>query len=56
LIIEKANAKRTEFIIKDSHFLLKSGTSNSGKDWFNVDEYKKLPNKVGVMKLIPLSK
>ncbi|WP_316634017.1 Fic family protein [uncultured Flavobacterium sp.] len=47
LIIEKANAKLTESIIKDLHFLLKSGTSDSGKDWFNVGEYKKLPNEVG---------
>ncbi|WP_367915912.1 Fic family protein [Leadbetterella sp. DM7] len=29
------------------HFLLKSGTSDSQKDWFNVGEYKKLPNEVG---------
>lgn len=46
-IIEKANAKLTESIIKELHFLLKSGTSDSGKDWFNVGEYKKLPNEVG---------
>ena len=26
---------------------LKSGTSDSRKDWFNVGEYKKLPNEVG---------
>lgn len=29
------------------HFLLKSGTSDSQKDWFNVGEYKRLPNEVG---------
>lgn len=46
-IIEKANAKLTESIIKELHFLLKSGTSDSGKDWFNVGEYKKMPNEVG---------
>lgn len=46
-IIEKANAKLTESIIKDLHLLLKSGTSDSGKDWFNVGEYKKMPNEVG---------
>lgn len=47
LIIEKANAKLTESHIKELHFLLKSGTSDSGKNWFNVGEYKKLPNEVG---------
>lgn len=47
LIIDKAMAKLTEPFIKELHFLLKSGTSNSRKDWFNVGEYKKLPNEVG---------
>ncbi|WP_244307298.1 hypothetical protein [Flavobacterium fluviatile] len=31
-IIERANNKLTESIIKELHFLLKSGTSDSGKD------------------------
>lgn len=58
-IIDKANAKLTESIIKELHFLLKSGTSDSGKSWFNVGEYKKLPNEVGgngtcPPKLVPL--
>lgn len=47
LIIDKANSKLTESLIKELHFLLKSGTSDSQKDWFNVGEYKKLPNEVG---------
>jgi Fic family protein len=47
LIIDKATAKLTESFIKDLHLLLKSSTSDSGKDWFNVGEYKKLPNEVG---------
>lgn len=47
LIIDKAKAKLSESFIKELHFLLKSGTSDSGKDWFNVGEYKKLPNEVG---------
>lgn len=46
-IIEKASAKLSEKLIKEIHFLLKSGTSDSAKDWFNVGEYKKLPNEVG---------
>ncbi len=47
LIIEKAQSKLTEAFIKQLHFLLKSGTSDSQKDWFKVGEYKKLPNEVG---------
>ncbi len=47
LIIDKAKSRLTETIIKDLHFLLKSGTSDSSKDWFKVGQYKKLPNEVG---------
>ena len=47
LIIEKAKTKLSESHIKTLHFLLKSGTSDSSKDWFNVGEYKKFPNEVG---------
>ncbi len=47
LIIEKANAKLTQSFIKELHLLLKSGTSDSRKDWFNVGDYKKIPNEVG---------
>jgi Fic family protein len=47
LIIDKAHSKLTESLIKELHFVLKSGTSDHRKDWFNVGEYKKLPNEVG---------
>lgn len=47
LIIYKAEAKLTEAMIKELHFILKTGTSDSRKDWFNVGSYKKLPNEVG---------
>nr|WP_315145668.1 Fic family protein [uncultured Flavobacterium sp.] len=47
LIIEKAKSKLTESLIKELHFLLKSGTSDSRKDWFKVGDYKKIPNEVG---------
>ena len=47
LIIDRAKSKLSESFIKELHFLLKSGTSDSRKDWFNVGEYKKLPNEVG---------
>lgn len=47
LIIDKATHKLTESLIKELHYLLKSGTSDANKDWFNVGAYKKLPNEVG---------
>lgn len=47
LIIDKAKSKLSESLIKELHFLHKSGTSDSSKDWFNVGSYKKLPNEVG---------
>ena len=46
-IIENANRKISERMIKKLHFILKNGTSDSLEDWFNVGEYKKLPNEVG---------
>ncbi len=48
-IIDKANASLSETVIKQLHYLLKSGTSDSRKDWFAVGEYKRLPNEVGGM-------
>lgn len=47
IIIDRAGNILTENFIKNLHFTLKSGTSDSRKDWFNVGEYKKLPNEVG---------
>ncbi len=47
MIIDNATYKLTEKFIKELHFALKSGTSDSRKDWFNVGDYKKLPNEVG---------
>ena len=46
-IIENANRKLSERMIKRLHFILKNGTSDSLEDWFAVGEYKKLPNEVG---------
>ncbi len=46
-IIDDAKAVLTEKLIKELHRILKSGTSDSGKDWFVVGDYKKLPNEVG---------
>lgn len=47
LIIDHAEEKLTELFIKELHFVLKSGTSDSRKDWFAVGDYKRLPNEVG---------
>ena len=46
-IIDNAKEPLSEKMIKELHFMLKVGTSDSRKDWFNVGEYKKLPNEVG---------
>lgn len=47
VIIENAKSKLTESLIKELHALLKSGTSDSRKDWFEIGGYKKMPNEVG---------
>ena len=46
-IIDHADEPVTESLIKQLHGLLKSGTSDSRKDWFAVGDYKKLANEVG---------
>ena len=46
-IIDHAEEKLAETFIKHLHLLLKSGTSDSRKDWFAVGDYKRLPNEVG---------
>ena len=46
-MIDNAHLTLSERYIKELHFLLKSGTSDSRLDWFKVGEYKKLPNEVG---------
>ena len=48
-IIDNALKPITEKMIKELHLILKSGTSDSKKSWFNVGEYKQLPNEVGGM-------
>ena len=47
MVIDQASSALTEKFIKELHFALKTGTSDSRKDWFAVGEYKKLPNEVG---------
>ena len=47
MIIDQASSALTEKLIKELHYVLKIGTSDSRKEWFAVGEYKKLPNEVG---------
>ena len=47
LIIDRAEERLTESLIKELHSILKMGTSDSRKDWFVVGDYKRLPNEVG---------
>ena len=47
IVIDQAGAALTEKLIKELHYVLKSGTGDSRKDWFAVGDYKKLPNEVG---------
>jgi len=46
-MIDNAHLALSEKHIKELHFLLKIGTSDSRLDWFKVGEYKKLANEVG---------
>ena len=46
-IIDRAEQRLSEALIKELHAVLKAGTSDSRKEWFAVGEYKRLPNEVG---------
>lgn len=47
LMIDQATRRPSENMLKRLHLILKNGTSDSRKEWFNVGGYKKLPNEVG---------
>lgn len=49
-MLDVAEEELTEEMIKEFHKILKEGTSDSRKDWFNVGDYKKLANEAGNMK------
>ena len=53
LIIDRAEERLSESFIKELHRILKTGTSDSRKEWFNVGDYKKLPNEVGGRETCP---
>lgn len=56
MIIDNAKVKLNEKFIKELHLILKSGTSDSRKEWFVVGDYKKFPNEVGGMITTPPEK
>lgn len=56
MIIDYAKKPLTEKFIKQLHYTLKSGTSDSRKDWFNVGAYKSRPNEVGGNETCPPEK
>lgn len=47
MVIDNAGYALSERFIKQLHAVLKSGTSDSRKDWFAVGDYKRFPNEVG---------
>ena len=49
-MLDIADKNLTEDIIKKFHKILKEGTMDSRKEWFNVGDYKKLANEAGNMK------
>lgn len=46
-VIENAEKPLTESFIKALHKMLKTGTSDSRKEWFEVGNYKRFANEVG---------
>ena len=49
----KADQYLTIDMVKEFHRILKNGTNDSRKSWFNVGEFKALPNEVGGMNTVP---
>ena len=52
-IIDHSEEPVTESLVKQLHLMLKTGTSDSRKDWFAVGDYKRLPNEVGGQETCP---
>jgi Uncharacterized conserved protein len=55
-MLESIDKKLSEDLIKEFHKILKRGTSDERKEWFNVGEYKSLSNEVGGQMTTPPSK
>ena len=47
ILINQLGNAQTEKYIEELHYMLKIDGSDSRKNWYAVEEYKKLPNKVG---------
>ncbi len=52
-MIDRATFTLSEAFIKQLHATLKTGTSDSRKDWIGIGAYKKLPNEVGGLETVP---
>ena len=52
-MLEESDQLLTEKMIKNYHRLLKNGTQDGRKEWFNVGDYKKLPNEVDGLATTP---
>jgi Fic family protein len=46
-LLDTIDEKFSNTLIKTFHRILKTGTSDATKEWFNLGEWKKLPNEVG---------
>ncbi len=55
-MLDHFNDGLSESLIKEFHKLLKRGTSDERKDWFNVGEYKNLANEVSGQMTTPPNK
>ncbi len=55
-MVDIADQKLSEDMIKNFHKILKSNTSDSRKEWFNVGDYKMKPNMIGDQKTVAPSK
>jgi Fic family protein len=55
-MLDIAEKPLSEEIIKEFHKILKTGTSDSRKDWFKTGEYKSRPNVVGDIETTPPAK
>ena len=53
LIIDRTEERLSESMVKELHRIMKTGTSDSKIEWFNVGDYKKLPNEVGGRETCP---
>jgi Fic family protein len=46
-LLDTAGTTLSNTLIKEYHRILKTGTSDAAKKWFNVGDWKKLPNETG---------